>query len=69
MCKTTEKHKSYRKRRLNNGERRINIWLPLDTITGMKKYTELLGISNRELIIRVVCYMDEICNTHPEVAT
>lgn len=60
MCKSTEKQKRYRDRRLLNGERRINLWLPLDTLAGMKKIADHIGISNREMIVRLVDVTEEV---------
>jgi len=60
MSKTTEKQRRYRDKRILNGERRVNLWLPVNTLIALGAITEHLGISNRELIIRFTEVMEDL---------
>ena len=58
MVKTNaERQSSYRKRRGqagDNGERRINMWVPTGTALALKRLAKRSGIPQREMVSRLV---------------
>ena len=63
MVKTNaERQSSYRKRRGeagDNGERRINMWVPTGTALALKRLARRNGIPQREMLARLVYAADD----------